>query len=87
MRTGSVGAFDAKNRFSELLDKALHGKETIVTKHGHPIAKIVPFRENDSPASDVFTRIAKTRLSIASKGGICEKGESWKDVARKGLRS
>ena len=87
MRTATVGAFDAKNRFSELLEKALHGKETIVTKHGHPIAKIVPFREIDTPAFDVFARIAKTRQSIATKGGICEKGESWKEVARKGLRS
>jgi len=86
MKTATLGAFDAKNRFSELLEKALHGKETIVTKHGHPIAKIVPFRENDSPAADVFIRISKTRLSIAARGGICEKGESWKDVARKGLR-
>ena len=87
MRTSTIGAFDAKNRFSELLDKALHGNETIVTKHGHPIAKIVPFRHNDSSDSNVFDRISKTRESIASKGAICEEGESWKDLARKGLRS
>ena len=45
-----MGAFDAKNHFSELLEKALQGRETIVTKHGHPVAKIVPYHETDRPA-------------------------------------
>ena len=86
MKLASMGAFDAKNHFSELLEKALHGKETVVTKHGRPIAKIVPFREDDHPSKEVFDRIAKTRDKIAQRGGILNKGESWKDLAREGLR-
>jgi len=86
MKSATMGAFDAKNHFSELLEKALHGKETVVTKHGRPIAKIVPFREDDRPTEEVFDRIAQTRAKIAQRGGIREKGESWKELARKNLR-
>lgn len=86
MKTTTLGAFDAKNRFSELLDRALHGTETIVTKHGQPIAKIVPYTETDRCSEDVFASIAKTRSQIAQRGDIRDEGETWKDVARKGLR-
>lgn len=87
MNTTTVGAFDAKNHFSELLDHALHGGETIVTKHGKPIAKIVPFEEEREDIEDVLLSIAVTRNEIAQRGSILEENESWKDIARKGLRS
>jgi prevent-host-death family protein len=37
-----VGTFEAKNKLSELLDRAERGEETIITRRGKPIAKIVP---------------------------------------------
>ena len=38
----SVGAFEAKNRFSELLERVNHGTEVVITKHDRPVAKLVP---------------------------------------------
>lgn len=38
----SIGAFDAKTRFSELLARAAQGESFLVTRHGHPVARIVP---------------------------------------------
>lgn len=38
----SVGAFEAKNRFSELLERVNHGAEVVITKHDRPVAKLVP---------------------------------------------
>ncbi len=38
----SVGAFEAKNRFSELLERVGHGSEFTITKHDRPIARLVP---------------------------------------------
>ena len=32
---------DAKARFSELLDAAERGEETVITRHGKPVARIV----------------------------------------------
>lgn len=37
-----IGAFEAKNRLSELLAAVEHGEEITITKHGRPVAKLVP---------------------------------------------
>ncbi len=34
---------EAKARFSELVEDAIRGEEVTLTKHGKPVAKIVPF--------------------------------------------
>jgi prevent-host-death family protein len=36
-----VGAFEAKNKLSELLDKAEAGEEVVITRRGKPVAKLV----------------------------------------------
>ena len=42
-----IGAFEAKNRLSELLVAGENGAEVTITKHGRPVAKLVPFTAND----------------------------------------
>lgn len=44
----TIGAFDAKTRLSELLDRAARGESFVITKHGHPVAKLVPGGALDS---------------------------------------
>lgn len=39
----TVGAFDAKTRLSELLDRVEHGETIVITRHGVPIARLVAF--------------------------------------------
>jgi len=36
-----VGAFEAKNTFSQLLDQVEHGEEIVITRRGKAVAKIV----------------------------------------------
>ncbi len=43
----SIGAFDAKTRLSELLDRAARGESFVITKHGHPVARLVPGGQQD----------------------------------------
>lgn len=38
----TVGAFEAKNTFSELLEKVGRGAEVTITKHDRPVARLVP---------------------------------------------
>lgn len=38
----SVGAFEAKTHFSQLIDRVMHGEEIFITKRGKPVAKIIP---------------------------------------------
>jgi prevent-host-death family protein len=38
----TVGAFDAKTHLSELLDRAEKGETITITRHGKPVARLVP---------------------------------------------
>ena len=38
----SVGAFEAKTRWSELLDRVARGEEITITRRGAPAARLVP---------------------------------------------
>jgi prevent-host-death family protein len=44
----TIGAFEAKTRLSELLDRASRGESFVITKHGRPVAKLVPDGQRDS---------------------------------------
>jgi prevent-host-death family protein len=37
-----VGAFEAKNRLGMLLDRVESGEEIVITRHGKPVARLVP---------------------------------------------
>jgi len=37
-----IGAFEAKNTFGALLDRVQRGEEIIITRHGQPVARLVP---------------------------------------------
>jgi prevent-host-death family protein len=37
-----IGAFEAKNTLGALLDRVERGEEIIITRHGRPVAKLVP---------------------------------------------
>jgi len=40
-----IGAFDAKTRFGDLLNRVERGEVIVITRHGHPVARLVPFDE------------------------------------------
>jgi len=37
-----VGTFEAKNQFSALLELVAQGEDVLITRHGKPIARLVP---------------------------------------------
>jgi len=43
----TIGAFEARTHFSELLKRAAKGEHVIITKHGRPVAKLVPTGGSD----------------------------------------
>ncbi|MGE0388144.1 MAG: type II toxin-antitoxin system Phd/YefM family antitoxin [Gammaproteobacteria bacterium] len=45
MKTGRKGAEEARNQLPELLDAAEKGRSTIITRHGRPVAALVPVDE------------------------------------------
>jgi len=46
-----IGAFEAKNRLSELLDGVEKGQEVVITRHGRPIARLVAAEPVDRAAA------------------------------------
>lgn len=42
----SVGAFEAKNQFSKLLDRVARGATFTITKRDRPVARLVPATGN-----------------------------------------
>ena len=59
-----VGAFEAKNKLSALLERAEKGEEIVITRRGKPVAKIVPFES--SPGGDQ-ARLAADRIRALAK--------------------
>ena len=51
----SVGSFEAKTHLPQLLERVAKGEEFTITKHGKPVAKLVPA---DRPADDIFGYMA-----------------------------
>lgn len=58
-RGDSVGAYEAKTHLSALLERVQNGEEIIITKHGAPIARLVPIA---STATTKERRAAIERL-------------------------
>jgi prevent-host-death family protein len=51
MKVGSstsreIGAFEAKNTLGRLLDRVERGEEIVITRHGKPVARLVPNTQN-----------------------------------------
>lgn len=40
---------DAKTHFSQILAQVESGQEVIIGRYGHPVAKLVPYREETKP--------------------------------------
>jgi prevent-host-death family protein len=42
-----VGAFEAKTHLSSLLERVAKGEKITITKHGKPVARLVPIDQRD----------------------------------------
>jgi prevent-host-death family protein len=62
-----IPAAEAKARLSELLDAASRGETIVITRHGRPIARLVPDadrrRQEVAEALDDIKQLAKERLA------------------------
>ena len=42
-----IGAFEAKTHLPRLLERVRKGERFVITKHGNPVAELIPFRKRD----------------------------------------
>lgn len=66
-----IGAYDAKAHFSELLERVENGEEVTITRHGSPVARMVPAKKIVTP-EERATAINRWRESSKeiSLGGL-----------------
>jgi prevent-host-death family protein len=60
----TIGTFEAKTHLTQLLDRVAAGEEITITRHGTPIARLVPV----NPTSPRRIREAIAKLKEFSKG-------------------
>jgi prevent-host-death family protein len=63
MSERTIGAFEAKTHLSRLLDEVEKGDSVTITKHGRPVARLVP----------AIGRPVPRRLSEAERGAIIDR--------------
>ena len=63
----TVSAYDAKTHFSSLLERAGDGETIVITKHGRPVAKLVPF-DVKPPVDDFDAALLHARKGLRLEG-------------------
>jgi prevent-host-death family protein len=48
---GSHSVAEAKNKLSELIDRALEGEGVVITRHGRPVVELKPIEAQARPVS------------------------------------
>jgi prevent-host-death family protein len=78
-----VGAFEAKNRFGQLLDWVERGEEITITRHGREVARLVPAKRgfNRTEAHAAVQRIRERAEQL--KLGPFD-GDEWKALRDEG---
>ena len=79
----TVGIFEAKNRLSELVDRAAGGEEIVITRRGEEVARLMPPRVPDTlgQAHALAARIRRSRA-----GQLPGNGASIRDMIEEGRR-
>lgn len=77
----TIGAFEAKTHLSKLLEKIEQGEQFVITKHGRPVAKLVPISNFDP----LTARLAIEKIKQFSKHHSL-KGLTLKQIINEGRK-
>ncbi|HBG33853.1 MAG: prevent-host-death family protein [Alphaproteobacteria bacterium GWC2_42_16] len=80
----SMGAFEAKTHFGQLIERAIHGEETLITRRGKAVAKIVPISSTDvESAKSAAIRLRALAKDMNLGPFVWEEWKSYRDMGRK----
>ncbi len=67
-----VQLFEAKARLSELVDRAESGRETVITRRGRAVARLVPVQRAGAKSANarVIDRIIRFSKTLKVKGRV-----------------
>jgi prevent-host-death family protein len=86
-----IGAYEAKTHLPQLLERVQKGERFVITKHGRPVAELVPVAVRDvERIRQAIAELRSVRGALARRGvrlrNIVRKGESLRDLAHEGHR-
>jgi len=63
-----IGVLEAKNRFSELIERAARGERIVITRHGQPMVEFTPVRKRLSAdeLDALFEEVRQAKASLPS---------------------
>jgi prevent-host-death family protein len=77
----TVGVFEAKTQFSALLERVSRGEEIVITRHGRPVARLIPAALADR------ARVDQTIARLKALRAGSQLGElSWNELRDQGRR-
>jgi|688.fasta_scaffold133193_4 prevent-host-death family protein len=68
----TVGSESARRRLPELLDRAQRGEQTLIQRHGVPVAALVPLDQRQSRVSSL--------INLRGSGKGCWSGDAAEHV-------
>lgn len=77
----TIGAFQAKTHFSAILEQVEKGEQVIITKHGRPVAKLIPATGTDRDSIKEAIERMKQFSKSHTLGGL-----DWKTLRDEGRR-
>jgi prevent-host-death family protein len=78
-----IGSFEAKTHLPQLLERVAQGEEFTITKHGKPVARLVPAVPAKSKPD---VRQVIEELKAFSKGNTLGEGITIRDLIEDGRR-
>jgi prevent-host-death family protein len=63
-----IGVYDAKTHLTQLLDEVERGETIEITRHGHPVARVIPVHEEPERLSvaEAIEEMHRLREEIAT---------------------
>lgn len=65
-----IGAFEAKTHLSRVLRRVQTGERFVITRHGQPIAELIPFQTGDAEQVQAAIDDLKAFQETHSLGGL-----------------
>jgi prevent-host-death family protein len=86
-----IGACEAKTHLPELLERVEKGERFVITRHGRPVAELVPVSDrNPERIREAVSRLREMRAKFAKRGirlsDLLREGETLRDLTHAGHR-
>ena len=86
-----IGAFEAKTHLSQLLQRVAAGERFVITRHGRPVAELIPYGERSTAeVEEALACLRRLRTRLAKAGvrldDLHAPGETLRDLAHRDHR-